>query len=324
MPVLLVIVLLSCVEPFFFEDDESTSLLTIEGQLFTDINRSYVKIGLSSDYVSDPNNYIPPSVISDASVRIYNDGGGVFTDLVYHAEEQAFKIVDQDFQVEIGNEYYLEVIWNDNQYLSTKEMLFKSPSIDSLYFEFDSENERLNIFLDIDSLSHNYIQWEWDAVYQVLSFLPSDPDTFTCCTRCFVPAYGNEINITDQPNLLGSELNKVFITSVNLDRPTKYLLTVDQISLTKRSHDFLTLLRTQKESTGGLFDPLPFEINGNISNTQDLDQKVLGYFFVSDISNSDILLDRREYFTPSVNYSNYSGDCRDLNQADTITPPNWR
>lgn len=73
---------------------------------------------------------------------------------------------------------------------------------------------------------------------------------------------------------------------------TKYLVTIEQQSLTKSAYDFWELVDEQNNNVGSVFDTPPARIRGNLYNVTNPDDVVLGYFGASDFSKGHIILDR--------------------------------
>lgn len=107
---------------------------------------------------------------------------------------------------------------------------------------------------------------------------------------------GKELNIVEKEISLEQSVKEVLVTTIEVDMPTEFLINLQQLSLTEEAHDYLNLLKIQKNSGNSLFDPPPFEINGNLRNVDDPNEKVLGYFFASDQDTKSIKINRRDFF----------------------------
>ncbi|WP_296620882.1 DUF4249 domain-containing protein [Marivirga sp.] len=311
----------ACIDPIFFETNNSDPLLVVDGQLITGVNNGEVKLFTSTKYVSDPNDFTAPRMVSDASVYVNDVLSGKRSQLKFNTDH--YELDDESFEVVVGGEYFLEIIWNDQTYRSQKERIVEAPKIDSIYYNYKSVDKTIDVYVDARTDVESLVQWKWSGAYQVISFLPSEPDTFTCCTRCYVEVTGKELNIVERNIDIQQSIKEVLITTLKVDMPTEFLINLQQLSLTQEAHEYLNLLKIQKSSGNSLFDPPPFEINGNLVNVDNPNEKVLGYFFASDQDTKSIKIDRREFFIATPNYRSFVGDCRDIIRADTIIPPNW-
>ena len=63
------------------------------------------------------------------------------------------------------------------------------------------------------------------------------------------------------------------------------------MSMTKRAYDFFNLVRDQRLGADDLFQPIPSEINGNISGVNNNDI-VVGIFWASSVTSKVIYIDR--------------------------------
>jgi len=62
------------------------------------------------------------------------------------------------------------------------------------------------------------------------------------------------------------------------------------MSLTEEAYYFYSLLESNNQESGGLFDGQPASVTGNITCITDPDEKVLGYFGVSQITTKRIFV----------------------------------
>lgn len=57
-----------------------------------------------------------------------------------------------------------------------------------------------------------------------------------------------------------------------------YSILVQQRAISQEEYEYWDLIRKTTESLGGLFDPLPSQVVGNVHNDDDASEEVLGYF----------------------------------------------
>jgi hypothetical protein len=311
----------ACVDPIFFETEEGLSLLVVEGSINTLSEPYRVRLSKTSKFNSGSNVYESFATINNAEVTINHVESGISTPLFLDGNGN-YTTKDSTFVGQVGQSYFLEIILEDKVYRSQIETITPSPMITDVYYEYSKEDEEINIKLDADSPENSLLQWKWSGFYQLLTFLPDDPDTFDCCMRCYFPIIGSEIIIQDAELNSNEPISGKRVSTIQMDHPTGVIINIRQYSLSQNAYNYQKLLLTQRESRGGLFDPLPFEINGNIYCVNDPKERVLGYFKVSDIQEIDIGINRARYFD-YTNYGYYLGDCRDFNEADTTRPAKW-
>jgi hypothetical protein len=96
------------------------------------------------------------------------------------------------------------------------------------------------------------------------------------------------------------------------ERPTRIRIDVRQYSLSEKAFNFWNQIGIQQRSTGSIFDPPPASFTGNIVNTQNENETVLGFFGASAVNQRYIVFDRfkvANFFPPPNSIPMGSGDC---------------
>jgi len=57
-----------------------------------------------------------------------------------------------------------------------------------------------------------------------------------------------------------------------------YSMLVQQRPISRQEYEYWALIRKTTENLGGLFDPLPSQVTGNVHNEANSEETVLGYF----------------------------------------------
>jgi hypothetical protein len=89
-----------------------------------------------------------------------------------------------------------------------------------------------------------------------------------------------------------NQCNNVKVGEVPLTRAAfhdKYLIEVEQMSLSRNAFDFFKLIRSQKENASNLFQPPSGEIFGNIQATNS-NGAVVGIFWATAISKRSMFI----------------------------------
>lgn len=147
----------------------------------------------------------------------------------------------------------------------------------------------------------------------------------TCCT-CWVNQFENAPQLSDTQLIEGSQFKNVKIGEVPITNATfhdKYLVEVEQMSLTRNSFQFFKIIRDQKESASSLFQPALGEVRGNIKpkNNSDL---VIGLFWATSIKKKSLFIYPGDvpYPLPPIDYLTLP--CYDFYpNASAIKPPEW-
>ncbi|RMG30853.1 MAG: DUF4249 domain-containing protein [Bacteroidetes bacterium] len=166
--------------------------------------------------------------------------------------------------------YVLHIFLPDGKhYRSQPEMLYEVPPIDSLYFRenvaLNEQDKGYNIFIDTKDPAgvENYYRWK----------------------RYVNGQYQNEpLDIiigfdeyADGKDWLGIQIN------LNAVQKGDSIL-VEQLSISKAFYDYLFTLQQQTAFVGGIFDPPPASVKGNMVNVDDVNEQVLGFFRVAAVA----------------------------------------
>jgi hypothetical protein len=190
----------------------------------------------------------------------------------------------------------------------------------------------MEIFIDMQDpvKEQNFFEWDWVGHREVLTWLAPveevacDPSFVECCSQCFLQIKDKEINLFEDRLANGSVLNRVKVGDFAIVKPNGYLIEVRQNNLTEAHYKFKRQLKLQMESEGGLFDPPPYQIQGNIRNAVDGEERVLGYFSAYGTDEKYIQFQGSPFVISQVPWDRLCDDCRDIVGADTLKPKNWK
>jgi len=185
-----------------------------------------------------------------------------------------------------------------------------------------------NIFIDsyAGAESERYIRWRYTGTYKVttnpelhwiwaLGFPLKDPypcsgwvvepsapggggglvqkSECTCCT-CWVNLYEEKPQLADGELIINDQFKNVKIAEAPIGPATfsdKFMVTVEQMSLSRKAYAFFKLVRAQKEGASSLFQPPSGEIKGNITATNS-SQSVVGLFYATSITTKTMFIER--------------------------------
>ena len=95
------------------------------------------------------------------------------------------------------------------------------------------------------------------------------------------------------PIIIGLPLNYVNTETRKLS--IRYSLLVKQFSLNKTAFEYYDRVSTVNSDQEALYTKQPYQVRGNIYNTADHDELVLGYFLVGGVSEKRIYVDRSTF-----------------------------
>jgi hypothetical protein len=109
----------------------------------------------------------------------------------------------------------------------------------------------------------------------------------------------------------------LFIPSNSLRLRVRYSILVQQFAMSREEFEYWDLLSKNTEQLGGLFDPLPSQVEGNIRSLNNPEEQVLGYFSAYTVAEKRAFVQRSELPTEWRPLRGFDG-CFD-NQVDTLT-----
>ncbi len=327
----------SCIDPFDLSTGNQSNALVVDG-LITDVNsESYVHLSRSLSFDNSriqPIYFVPET---NADVKVLDDLGD---EVLFTETSPGIYSPANTFVGAPGRTYTLSIRTIDGAtYQSNPEKMPAVPLIDSLIYEYHSyeqlvENSqggyfvdtrygfKLSVKVDDPEDERNYYRWKISGIYEFFSFIG---ETFF---QCWVPVSRLEpsIRIKNDAYFNGNTLIEPLVV-IPYDRPTYYMAMVKQMSLSPEAYNFLEEVRKQQANTGSIFDPIPSQIRGNIFNTENPNELVMGFFGASSVVEKSVLIKRFDasgFVSPSPNLLPEFGNCIDLIQGATnVKPPGF-
>jgi hypothetical protein len=273
----------SCIEPFEPVIKESPKVLVINGKITDQPGMHYVEISRSTPYRKP--SYQP---VSGYVVLVTDENGEMIP--FYERENGKYSADIPGSFLAVGKAYRLQVFTpNQREYCSEYDTLLACPLIDSIYYEVETSRD---IMWQLEET------WEyWAALFSqyirregedVISFHSNDH--FFKCWKTYPIG---EIYTKTTRNLSVNALkrNSLNFVSNETDRlRVTYSLLVKQQSLTRRSYVYWEKMRAQSRETGGLYETQPSTAIGNIYNTTDPDEVVLGIFYATQQRTKRIMV----------------------------------
>lgn len=332
----------SCIDALNVDTEESRNILVVEGAITTLPGPHQVLLSKSAKYGSIFDGLIEKE--SGATVWVRDEVGG---QVILEESAPGNYFTPPDFRAEVGKKYTLFVtLANGEKYVSTSEEILPVPPIDTLVTAFIQQPSLNEISLETGLEVYvqwqdpadvaNFYMWESEGIY----ILNTRPDLheerdgggniiaapLDCCGRCYV--YELDLNTELQvfkDNLTDGNLNSelaIYIPDDGKRFMEKYMIAVEQHSLTKEAYQFFDLLKNQLSIEGNIFDPPPATIRGNMINLDNPDEEVIGYFRASDVKTDTLFILRNELEDPRQ-VVQINDDCRVFENSTTNKPPFW-
>ncbi len=322
---LLGLFLLGCLDPYQPPtSNEKTDFLVIDGHINSTDNIATVKLSRAIG-LSEPTRF-PPEPGATVSIEgednqitpVPEVSGGVYS--ANHIFDKAIR-------------YRLKITTQDKEYLSEFINLESNTPIDSINWKADGK--KLTIFGNTHDIAGGikYYRYTYDETFEYTSTLFSsyrlvngEPVFRTpeeIIYWCWTTRPSNPILLTSTENLTTNIVAGFPILSIEKgDRRLwkKYSILLRQISLGKEAYTYWTQIKKTTESLGGLFDPLPYQIKGNVSSAVNPNETVLGYFSAGEVTEKRIVISNRQL--PSGYSGRLQNDCLErnvkLNQLSTL------
>lgn len=309
----------ACVEPFYPNiEAQRAQRYVVVGQVRDDTAWQTVQVSATAP-LTEPN-YTP---IDDCQVSIWDDSGNRFP---------LHSVGDGRYEGVVGLEYMgpgiafrVEVLTPDNQLLrSAYDTMPAAPPMGRVHWAIETEelpganNEKQQVvqfYYDYSGQSEHsrYARLSLHETWERHMAFPIENIYAGRITRIFPPDYSYYYcwNTNSHPDLftistLGFDRNEYrdFRLHSVSNRTSRlsvlYSLLVEQQSLSEQAYFFWDQMRQNSQTSGGLYGTQPLQVQGNLSNTTQPDNPVVGFFSASSVRTQRIFVPRpnEKDFTP--------------------------
>lgn len=297
-----VIIFFSCISEFDPKVENETPKLTVDGLITDQPGPHKVTLRYSTPYVNDETVFL--RFEDSADVTIEDELGNEFKLAYTNAGEY---LTDQNFVGKVGSSYILTIELPDGRvYRSFPEELRSVPSIDTVYTSYEEFSStflrgEFSVFMNFvdPASSKDFYQWNWTHYnYENYCRIFTSQEygvylATQCCGKCWsIVECTSCINLLSDKFLNGSKITGVPVLKIPYDSKDPYFVQIRLKSLTESAYNFWQAVSEQIGNSGGIFDKPPLTINGNIFNTTNADEQVLGYFGASAIFEKPVYIAR--------------------------------
>lgn len=295
---LLFFVTSACVESYDPPvDNTDVNFLVVEA--FLDASDGSVHVNLTRTLPVTSNETVP--VEAGAFVSIEVEGGST-----YQLDETAPGVYSgMVFEISFDTQYRLQIQTQDEEvYTSDFIHLKDTPPLGDIDYSMVRDGLQLTVSTNDMSGLSNYYRWKFWETYEYTSnynsaymFLgdtidlrPADRNIHTCWRT--LPS--TDIFVASTKSLTESVVSNfplIIIPRGSIKVMRKYSLLVQQQALSAEAYNYWLNLQKTTERLGGLFDPLPYEVKGNIHCTTDPQKPVIGFFSGSLLQEKRIFID---------------------------------
>lgn len=298
----LILVGASCVSPFEpdYKGDE-VDLLVVDGSLIKGLDTQVITISRSSSITQSE--YQP---VVNCQVKIRDDVGNEF---IFTEESQGkYTARIEDALLNYDNRYKLVFSTPSGEdYESGYQTLLRTAPVDSIYrskeLSYNTASESyvngLQFYLDLNAPDDaaRYYRWQIEETWEIRAWYkiyglydgntitldihgwPSDSLYYCWNTRMASGIYTYSTN-----NLSHNILKKVPLHFKPYDSPEltiKYCATVRQFALNEDAYNYWHQKEIELNESGQIYTTQPNQVKSNITNINNPDEKVLGFFWAS-------------------------------------------
>jgi hypothetical protein len=310
--VLILVILLSCKEPFTPKiEGEETGFLVVEGYInlgpdaITTIRLSRTSKVAESIRLIDENG---------ATVHIEDENGNIYP-LV---NQGMGKYISPELSLSTENRFRLSILMqNEKQYYSEFEESFVTPPIDSVVWRRIYEG--VGIFVNTHDPDNNihYYQWDYEEVWEIRSvalswydyaggeIVPRPVEEIEAMFKCWKYDYPKRLLIASTAGLTVDviPMRRLIVIPVSDEKLSdRYSVVVRQHAISKKAFEYLQMIDKNTTDVGSWFDPQPSELRGNIYCTSS-DEPVVGFVGAATATEQRIFILERQ--VPEWNFVLY-------------------
>lgn len=326
-------VVYSCVEPYDFETETFEDALVVEAILTDEIK--FQKIQISRTYRLEED---LPKAESFADVVVTDDQGNNFS---FYEMTPGKYISHVEFRVQPQRDYQLHIQTQDGgSYSSDPTQLVPGNDIEDLYAERVVLQGEDGIALLVDSENSQsgskYALYEYEETYKIVSpivvrstiefegnnwqVVPNNKQE----TICFNTVPSKDIILSNTSTLSSNNLDSFLVRFIKKDDPVlsqRYSILVKQYSLTGEAYSYYSTLKKISSSESLLSQNQPGFVNGNMYSLNDDDEKVVGFFTLSEVSTKRIYFNYYDFFNFDEPRPQFPENCIPFRPGELIETP---
>jgi len=304
-----------CVEPYAPPEIKGNSnFLVVDGFLNATDGTVNVKLSRSIP-LADPG--VSPAE-TNASITLEDSEG----DNQELAEQGQGTYALSGVTIDFTRKYRLNIVTASNeQYVSEFVEVRITPPIDTLGWEPTDQGVKVYISAHDNTNSTRYYQWDYTETYEynAVYFSPYTYKDGVVTARgageyfytCWKDVPSPHILITSTRQLAEDIVNEFPVTLIPKGSQKlfqRYSILVKQRDITEEAYEFYEQLKNTTEELGGLFDPQPGQVTGNISSVDHPNEVVLGFFNASTVHEKRFFIKRSDLPT-HLAIQQTEGDC---------------
>ena len=279
--------LTTCVKPYNPIINKYEHIIVIDGLLTDSGNPPIVTITYSSKVDGSKIEKVVGAV-----VYILSSDGQKYN--LTEKSQGSYTYTQSMFPVSIGTSYQLIVEHEGHVFKSTMEKMLPSSPITDISYKVKSDSKGVDLLIstqDVDTASKYYV-WKLTETWKIHTSIYSH--TRSVNKEICYSSTKDELQLGTTDLFSKNCFNQYPLLSIPVSSAKlfyRYSILVEQLSISRSSYVYLNYIKKTNESGGSLFDPVPANMNGNITSDSE---PVIGNFQVSSLSSKRIYIDRSD------------------------------
>ncbi len=292
----------SCKKPYAPSTITSgSSLLVVEGPINTGADSTIIHLTHTIPLSAPAGTTLPPEL--KAIVTVESDANATYA----LTETGNGYYVSGGLNLNANNKYRLKIVTSENKtYESDFVTVKNSPPIDSVSFRALNTGVQINVSTHDPSNNSRYYRYQYEETWIIHAYYESTlmvsktqdesgkmVDTIIArdaahqIYTCWSSGKSSDIVLGSTDKLTRDVLANApvtFIDSHSEKVSSRYSILVKQQALTKEGFEYYQQLSKNTEKIGGVFDPQPSSLTGNIHNIANPSEQVIGYITAGPIA----------------------------------------
>ncbi|TXD52956.1 MULTISPECIES: DUF4249 domain-containing protein [unclassified Polaribacter] len=313
---LVFLMLFSCVDPIEIETITFENYLVIEATITDELKNHTIKLSRTFDI-----NAKGPNPETGAQIAIIDSQNNTF---YFNETSSGTYISENQFKAIPALTYTLKVTTKTgNTYSSTSEKLTNAVQIEKLTTSIETSREgATGVSISVHSFNPNnnanYYRYQYEETYKIsppfwsdenlIVVSDSQPFTVDVVKRstdnkdCYKTINSAQILITETKSLAEDRVHFPvrFILESDFIISNRYSLLVKQYVQTFEAYNYYETLKKLSSSESVFTQAQPGFISGNIISDTDKNEKIIGFFEVSSVSEKRLFFNYQDIFPKQV------------------------
>lgn len=297
----------SCVEEIALYSENFEEAIVIEGLVTNELKKHEIKI--SQTFAIDSTG---PKPVSGADISVTGEEEHIFEEL-----EPGRYISIDSFAARPGIDYQLSILVNGNEYISEPTQLSGTSSIGELEANRINYRGEDGVAITLNNQTStggaNYYKYEYvetfkfnsnyDKVKDIILVdgvpveVPKQKEEYTC----YQTNNSQKIILANTNSLSDDSVNDLLINFIDSKDPSlsnRYSLLIKQYVISRDAYNYYKILEELSGSENIFSQTQPGFLEGNITNINNPNEKIIGFFNVSSVTTKRIYFNYRDFYDP--------------------------